>query len=94
MAGTVLSHWLPDLLAHRPAIAILPSDTGDLLLIVLGLGETPAAAALVDGLLVFVGAALYTRRTMRDQPYRTGALLYSLSVSLLLGGFFTSDLLG
>lgn len=93
LGGVVLSHWLLDLIVHRPDMPVLPGGAGDLPLLGLGLWEFPAAAAVVEGALVVAGAALYTWRTFRDQPSRTRAALYSAGIGLLLVGSFGYDLL-
>ncbi|PSK97616.1 hypothetical protein CLV63_1074 [Murinocardiopsis flavida] len=94
VAGTVFSHWLLDLIVHRPDIAVLPGNAGGLPLLGLGLWEAPVAAAVVEGALVLAGIVLYAWRTLRDHPDRTRALLYSAGIALLLAGSFVADLLG
>lgn len=94
LGGVVFSHWLLDLLVHRPDLPFLPGNAGDLPLIGLGLWEVPVAAAVVEGALVLAGVVLYTRRTLRDQPGRGRAWGYSAGIALLLAGSFVFDLLG
>ncbi|WP_159945358.1 MULTISPECIES: permease [unclassified Nocardiopsis] len=93
LGGVVFSHWLLDLLVHRPDMVLLPGGAHGLPLLGLGLWETPVAAAVVEGSLVLAGTALYARRTLRDHPDRTRAWLYSAGVGLLLVGSFGYDLL-
>jgi hypothetical protein len=93
LGGVVFSHWVLDLLVHRPDLPLLPGNAGGLPLIGLGLWETPAAAAAVEGALVLAGVVLYTRRTLRDQPQRGRAWAYSGGIALLLLGSFLFDLL-
>ncbi|GAA3993059.1 permease [Thermobifida alba] len=94
VGAVVFSHWLLDLLVHRPDIAVLPGGAGGLPYLGLGLWESPLLAALVEGTLVVAGTVLYAWRTLRDHPHRTRAVLYSLGVALLLVGSFLWDLLG
>lgn len=94
VAGTVFSHWLLDLIVHRPDIAVLPGGGAGLPLLGLGLWETPVAAAAVEGVLVLAGVVLYAWRTLRDQPNRIRARLYCSGITILLAGSFISDLLG
>ncbi|UOE22021.1 permease [Thermobifida halotolerans] len=94
VGGVVFSHWLLDLLVHRPDIAVLTGGAGGLPYLGLGLWEFPLLAALVEGALVVAGTVLYAWRTLRDHPRRTRAVLYSVGVALLLVGSFVWDLLG
>src|SRR5574338_1246530 len=59
IAGVVFSHWILDLVVHRPDLPILPGNMGNLPLLGLGLWRIPVASALVELALVIVGAALY-----------------------------------
>jgi hypothetical protein len=93
LGAVVFSHWLLDLLVHRPDMPFLPGDAGGLPLLGLGLWELPVAAAVVEGALVLAGTVLYAWRTLRDQPDRVRARLYSAGVGLLLVGSFLFDLL-
>lgn len=94
LGGAVFSHWLLDLLVHRPDMPFLPGDAGGLPLLGLGLWEIPAAAAAVEGTLVAAGVVSYTWRTLRDRPERGRAWGYSAGIALLLVGSFLFDLLG
>ncbi|MDA8372391.1 MAG: permease [Nocardiopsaceae bacterium] len=94
VAGTVFSHWLLDLLVHRPDIAVFPGNAGGLPLLGFGLWEHVLTAALVEGTLVVAGIALYTWRTLREHPSRVRAALYSAGIALLLAGSFIIDLTG
>lgn len=93
LGGVVVSHWLLDLLVHRPDMPVLVGDAGSLPLLGLGLWEIPAAAAAVEGALVLAGTVLYAWRTLRDHPGRVRAWLYSAGVGVLLIGSFLVDLL-
>ncbi|WP_017599935.1 hypothetical protein [Nocardiopsis lucentensis] len=93
LGGVVFSHWLLDLVVHRPDLPVLPGGDGDLPLLGLGLWELPVATAVVEGALVLAGAVLYTWRTFRGQLSRTRASLYSAGIGLLLVGSFVYDLL-
>ncbi|NYH50799.1 hypothetical protein HNR06_000388 [Nocardiopsis arvandica] len=94
LGGVVFSHWLLDLLVHRPDLVVLPGGAGGLPLLGLGLWESPAVTAVVEGALVLAGTVLYAWRTFRDQPSRTRAWLYGAGVGLLLVGSLLFDLLG
>ncbi|MDE3724338.1 permease [Nocardiopsis sp. N85] len=93
IGGVVFSHWLLDLLVHRPDMHVLPGDVGGLPLLGLGLWELPVAAAVVEGALVVAGTVLYGWRVSRDLPDRRRAWAYGAGVGALLVGSFVFDLL-
>lgn len=55
------SHWVLDLIVHRPDLPVLPGNLGNLPDFGLGLWNYPRAAACVELALVVVGAAMYWR---------------------------------
>ena len=59
LAAMAFSHWLLDLLVHRPDLPLLPGNLGGLPLLGLGLWKIPAAAVTLEFLLVFGGGLLY-----------------------------------
>ncbi|WIG60094.1 MAG: putative membrane protein [Ktedonobacterales bacterium] len=59
VAATVFSHWLLDLLVHRPDLPILPGNLGNLPLLGFGLWSEPAISIALEALLVVGGAAFY-----------------------------------
>src|SRR5919199_4852173 len=61
IAAVAFSHWLLDLLVHRPDLPILPGNAGGLPLLGFGLWRVPAVAAIIELLLVLGGAYLYYR---------------------------------
>lgn len=93
LGGVVFSHWLLDLLVHRPDLAVLPGDAGNLPLLGLGLWELPLIAGLVEGTLVVAGTVMYAWRVFRDVPSRTRAWCYSAGIGLLLVGALVLDAL-
>src|SRR3954454_22602014 len=61
IAAVVFSHWVLDLVVHRPDLPILPGNAGDLPLLGFGLWKVRAAAITVEALLVLGGTFLYWR---------------------------------
>ena len=55
------SHWLLDLVVHRPDMPILPENFGHLPRLGLGLWTHPQLSACVELFLVLIGAVLYGR---------------------------------
>jgi len=62
IAALVFSHWILDLLVHRPDLPILPGNLGNLPLLGLGLWDVPAVSVLLELVLCLGGALLYYRR--------------------------------
>ena len=62
IGGLVFSHWILDLIVHRPDLPILPGNLGNLPLLGFGLWQMPIAAALLELVLALGGAYLYYRR--------------------------------
>jgi membrane-bound metal-dependent hydrolase YbcI (DUF457 family) len=57
----VFSHWLLDLIVHRPDLPILPGNWGGLPLLGFGLWQYPAVSAALEALLIAGGFLLYFR---------------------------------
>jgi len=57
----VFSHWLLDLIVHRPDLPILPGNRGNLPLLGFGLWQYPAVSAAVEAVLIAAGFLLYFR---------------------------------
>jgi len=55
------SHWVLDLVVHRPDMPVLPGNIGHLTHFGFGLWNHPPIAACVELLLVIAGAAMYWR---------------------------------
>jgi hypothetical protein len=55
------SHWLLDLVVHRPDMPMLPANFGNLPYLGFGLWNRPPAAACVELVLVIAGAFMYWR---------------------------------
>jgi hypothetical protein len=59
IGAVVLSHWVLDLVVHRPDLPILPGNAGQLPLLGFGLWNHPAASGIVELAIVAVGVWLY-----------------------------------
>ncbi len=55
------SHWVLDLVVHRPDMPVLPGNLGSLPLLGFGLWNYPKASACVELVLVVAGAVMYWR---------------------------------
>ncbi|HEY0593334.1 MAG TPA: hypothetical protein VGF40_16295 [Thermoanaerobaculia bacterium] len=76
----VPSHWLLDLLVHRPDLPLAPGDSPK---VGLGLWSSPAATIAVEGAIFLAGLALYARTT-RARDRIGSAALWTLILFLLL----------
>ena len=59
IGAVVFSHWLLDLLVHRPDLPILPGNAGGLPLLGFGLWQIPVISFMLELGLVLAGAYLY-----------------------------------
>jgi hypothetical protein len=62
IGAVVFSHWILDLIVHRPDLPILPGNAGGLPLLGFGLWELPTISAILELALALGGAYLYYRR--------------------------------
>ncbi len=59
IGAVAFSHWILDLIVHRPDLPILPGNAGSLPLLGFGLWNIPAASAILELILAVGGAYLY-----------------------------------
>ncbi len=78
------SHWMLDLVVHRPDMPLLPGNMGGLPCLGFGLWNYPQAAAGVELILVVAGAAMYWRAAMQvsAKAGRNGTLA-SISAAMI-----------
>jgi hypothetical protein len=79
----VVSHWVLDVITHRPDMPLYPGST----VVGLGLWNSPAATVIVEAVMLLVGVAMYTRVTRaRDGIGRWGllALIALLALSYVV----------
>jgi hypothetical protein len=103
--GTIVfSHWILDLIVHRPDLPILPGNAGNLPLLGFALWNIPAASAMLELLLVIGGAYLYykaARKAPKANKVKSGKPLRAILASgvtcitmvmLLISDVFTLSL--
>lgn len=83
----VVSHWLLDLIVHRPDLPLLPGSSTR---VGLGLWNSLPATLLVEGSIFIVGFILYIRTTVaKNKAGRYGTwFLVAFLVLIYLGNFF------
>jgi hypothetical protein len=78
------SHWVLDLVVHRPDMPVLPGNLGNLTFLGLGLWNHPRAAACVELVIVVTGAFMYWRAAVEvsTKAGRNGRLA-SISAAMI-----------
>jgi hypothetical protein len=98
IGAVIFSHWLLDLLVHRPDMPIFPGNLGDFPLLGLGLWRWPGASAAVEGVLAVLGAVLYARSVMSQvgegSLTKGRAVVGSAVMAAVLALLFAADALG
>ena len=105
VAATVFSHWLLDLLVHRPDLPILPGNMGNLPMLGFGLWNAPAVSIALEALLVVGGAYFYfasalsragraDRGLLVARGVRSRALVAGVVMSALLALSLVSSVIG
>lgn len=86
IAASVLSHWILDVISHRPDVPLLPAGP----LLGLGLWESRPATVVVEGLMFGVALSIYVRCTVaRSRAGRFGlAGLVALLLFFYIGAVF------
>jgi hypothetical protein len=98
IAGVVFSHWILDLIVHRPDLPILPGNFGNLPLLGFGLWQYPVISAIVELALLIGGTWYYYQATVQvvgaDQGQRRRAMTSTVGVAVLLLVLLASNVLG
>jgi len=89
LAAVVFSHWLLDLVVHRQDMPWLPGNAGGYPRLGLGLWRHPAAAAIVELLIVLAGAWLYWSAARALGNGRTRVRAKLVAALVLTGGLAT-----
>jgi len=94
IAAVVFSHWILDLLVHRPDLPILPGNLGDLPLLGLSLWDRPLWSAGIELVLALGGAYLYYRSTTALKGHPQRAHMAAILTSVLLVLLFVASVMG
>ena len=100
IAGIVFSHWILDLLVHRPDLPILPGNLGNLSLLGFGLWQYPVISAIMELILVIGGIWFYYQAAMEaaqvstNQEQRRRAIISTAGLAVLLVLLLAVNVLG
>jgi len=100
IAGVVFSHWILDLLVHRPDLPIFPGNLGNLPLLGFGFWQYPVISAIMELILVIGGISFYYQAAMQaaetstNQEQRRRAMTSTLGVAVLLVLLLAVNVLG
>lgn len=94
LAGVTFSHWILDLIVHRPDLPVLPGNFGNLPQLGFGLWEYPLVSASIELVLVIGGAILYLQSSIRRAASKRRAVAASLVTGSLLVLLFITNTLG
>lgn len=88
IGAVAFSHWVLDLIVHRPDLPILPGNVGGLPLLGLGLWDSIFVSILIELLLITAGSIFYFRHVLQSSdPRRKGKAVVAgcvMTVFLLL----------
>jgi len=98
IAIVAFSHWILDLIVHRPDLPILPGNAGNLPLLGFGLWKIPIASVILELVIVVVSVYLYYRSAINSLEKSNGnksrVYLAVGTSGLLLLALLTSDFMG
>jgi membrane-bound metal-dependent hydrolase YbcI (DUF457 family) len=94
IGAVVFSHWILDLLVHRPDLPILPGNLGNLPLLGFGLWEYPVVCAMIELALAVGGASLYFYSARKLKENQRGALTAGLVTGVLILLLFVVNVMG
>lgn len=86
IGAVVFSHWILDLIVHRPDLPIFPGNAGHFPLMGLGLWESASAAFVLEFLLLAAGSILYFRNALKSagSEYRGKAIAAGCVMTVFL----------
>lgn len=79
LGACVVSHWVLDVIVHRPDLPLYPGDSP---LLGLGMWNSPAATMLIEGLILAIGVTAYLR--VSRARTRSGSIGFWALVAFLI----------
>lgn len=95
LALVTFSHWILDLIVHRPDLPVFPGNAGSLPLMGLGLWTNPVASLILEASLLAVGALMYSRYAWRKAGphHRVRGAIAGAAMTVFLAGSLLISLL-
>jgi len=99
IGSMVMSHWVLDLLVHRPGMPLLPGNAGNFPLMGLGLWQLPWLSATIELILIVAGAILYAKSLSRYRKHGSNgkgapALWAVIAMTVLLVTALATNVIG
>ena len=93
---TIFSHWLLDLVVHRPDLPILPGNLGDFPLLGFGVWEFKLVAIFIEAVLIILGITLYTKSIVPKVKERKKAksIVGTSALGLIMIALLITDVIG
>jgi membrane-bound metal-dependent hydrolase YbcI (DUF457 family) len=77
----VISHWILDLIVHRPDLPIMP---GDSVRVGFGLWNSPLIASIIEGIIFIVGVFLYYKYTSSNNKFGKYGLIALIALLIII----------
>ncbi|WP_066399620.1 permease [Neobacillus mesonae] len=86
IGAVAFSHWVLDLIVHRPDLPILPGNAGGLPLLGLGLWDYVFASILIELLFITTGSIFYFRHVLQssDPTHKGKAIIAGCIMTVFL----------
>ena len=94
IGALVFSHWILDLLVHRPDLPLLPGNIGNFPLLGFGLWDYPIVSGIIELALVLGGVYFYYQSAIYLKDNHRRALTASMVTGALLLLLFVANILG
>lgn len=93
---TIFSHWLIDLVVHRPDLPVFPGNVGNFPLLGFGVWEFKIISIFLEAVLIILGIMLYTKAIVPKSKERkkVSSILGSSALGLIMIALLINDVIG
>lgn len=85
ISAMVFSHWILDLIVHRPDLPIFPGNMGGLPMLGLGLWKWPVVGLILEASIITLGTILYFRLELTMRKPSSSSNTNSLKKAIFTG---------